>query len=155
MSKQRVRGLEGVAHLCTHSKRCNYDVSFHLARVRAIDTRWSHPGVLFKALILLVKDYTQLYVHTRQINPNPTLINPTQTNQIRALKGTVRYYTIGEVFAGYTVYGIASFPGHSRLQFLIACSMQSTNSSSDKLCQCFGKLLATAWECRASPARAS
>ena len=41
----------------------------------------SHPGVLSKALILLVKDYTPLYVHTRQINLNPT-------NQIRALKGT-------------------------------------------------------------------
>ena len=41
-------------------------------------TEESHPRVLFKALILLVKDYTQLYVHTRQINPNPTLINPTQ-----------------------------------------------------------------------------
>ena len=24
---------------------------------------WNHPGVLFKALILLVKNYTQLYVH--------------------------------------------------------------------------------------------
>ena len=27
---------------------------------------------------LLVKDYAQLYVHIYQINPNPTLINPTQ-----------------------------------------------------------------------------
>ena len=41
----------------------------------------SYPGVLFKALTLLVKNYTQLYAHTCQINPNPT-------NQIRAWKGT-------------------------------------------------------------------
>ena len=32
------------------------------------------PGVLFKAVMLLVKDY----MHTRQINPNPTVTNPTQ-----------------------------------------------------------------------------
>ena len=51
----------------------------------------SHPGVLFKALILLVKDYTQLYVHTRQINPNPTLINPTQPIRLELWKA-LRYY---------------------------------------------------------------
>ena len=45
----------------------------------------SHPGLLFKTLILLVNNYTQPYVHMR-CNPNPTLINPNLTNQIRALK---------------------------------------------------------------------
>ena len=32
----------------------------------------SHPGVLFKALILLVNNYTQLYAHMRRC-PNNTL----------------------------------------------------------------------------------
>ena len=49
----------------------------------------SHPRVLFKTLILLVNNYTQLYAHIRHCpnnTLNPTLINP---NQIRALKRTL------------------------------------------------------------------
>ena len=56
--------------------------------VRTYPCWWdmSHPGVLFKALILLVKDYTQLYVHICQINPNPTLLNPTQPIRLELWK---------------------------------------------------------------------
>ena len=40
----------------------------------------------YKALILLVKDYTQLYVHIYQFNPNPILINPTQPIRLELWK---------------------------------------------------------------------
>ena len=53
----------------------------------------SHPGVLFKVIILLVKDYTQLYVHICQINPNPTLLNPTQPIRLELWKA-LRYCSL-------------------------------------------------------------
>ena len=59
---------------------------------------WSHPGVLFKALILLVKDYTQLYIC--QINPNPTLINPTQPIRLKLWKALQYCRAFGQKLDG-------------------------------------------------------
>ena len=56
----------------------------------ACATPTSHPGVLFKTLVvLLVNNYTQLYVHMYTVALTTPKINPNPTNQIRSLKRTL------------------------------------------------------------------